>query len=1113
MKQLVLFLIVFFCILTSKAQNVGVGTTTPLSKLDLSGDIALREGTAITVAAGVNTIVLPVSKSSVYRLTGASGAFSVSSISAGNDGMLLTLINATGQLLTVTNGSIQTGTGADLVSSSSASTVNLMYNTTLAKWLVVSGEGFVQPSNNIYNSNGTLTGARTVTMAGNAINFTGGNVGIGTASPTSLLANTATNAPGYDGSGVSIGGLTWGTSGNGYVATFFNAGTTAISNGLAIKVNAGGTGRLLDLSVGAAASWSGTGPASTSVMVAQTNGNVGIGTASPSATLHVLGTGNLSAIFESSSTIGTWLDLHNTSTGGQWYHIISTGSANGQGAGKLLFAGGLTAGTTGTIFMTMDNGTGNTGINQASPAYTLDVNGVTNTTTGFKVGGAAAAAGSYLKGDGTNFVSGSIAASDVPTLNQNTTGSAGSFTGSLSGDVTGTQSATTVGKINGVSLGSTTATAGNLLIGSGSQWVSNPMTGDATISSAGVVTLSATPTGNGYIKNQVAADQAAGFRITGNGLFNGGAVGIGTVTPSGKLQVVGDEYVSRILTTGNNVINTGDPKAADIVVGSDAGTRHDGSIMFWSAASADRISNTGDVFYFSNWATTNANAAVSASVGGASYFQGNLSVNTTSSLANLTVNNANTTVAGTPNSYGLGLARSGSNDLTLGSDASFAYMQSWNSKPLLLNGQGNNIGIGLTTAPTAQLHTTGTVRFANYANGILVGDGTGTLTTPRSIAGTVNQLDVTNGNGVAGNPTLNIDPSYTADLKSPANMTGGGNISYISSNFFWSNRFIVISNGNGSQFSTAGYFDITMPTSGTITGVGGAANVTATGSGIPLGGWQAIYYILPVGSNNGSISANFRVAQYTSALVVPETWLLIAVVNGDDGTVRVGNGITLQPGQTWASGSGTGSGWGSSANMMSSRDDINSAGTSNGVAAGVAFTSAMAAGTDESVVGVNIPFTFYINGMACTWVGLSSNGYIQFNTANSFNSAFTNSTLPSGSFSIPTLCYYWDDMVTANGSIRYAIVGAAPNRAMLVDWDLKTFATGAFEIVGQTAIHEGSNLINTTYATVNAYVCGQSATIGMQINANECVPISYNVKVLDDNQSYGAEFVSFSPAK
>ena len=50
----------------------------------------------------------------------------------------------------------------------------------------------------------------------------------------------------------------------------------------------------------------------------------------------------------------------------------------------------------------------------------------------------------------SNITSGTLAAARVATLNQNTTGSAGSFTGSLAGDVTGTQSATVVGKVNGV---------------------------------------------------------------------------------------------------------------------------------------------------------------------------------------------------------------------------------------------------------------------------------------------------------------------------------------------------------------------------------------------------------------------------------------------------------------------------------------------------------------------------------------------------------------------------------------------------------------------------------------------------------------------------------------
>lgn len=61
-------------------------------------------------------------------------------------------------------------------------------------------------------------------------------------------------------------------------------------------------------------------------------------------------------------------------------------------------------------------------------------------------------AGRYLRSDGTNASLAAIQAADVPTLNQNTTGSAASFTGALAGDVTGTQGATVVGKINGTSL-------------------------------------------------------------------------------------------------------------------------------------------------------------------------------------------------------------------------------------------------------------------------------------------------------------------------------------------------------------------------------------------------------------------------------------------------------------------------------------------------------------------------------------------------------------------------------------------------------------------------------------------------------------------------------------
>ena len=153
-----------------------------------------------------------------------------------------------------------------------------------------------------------------------------------------------------------------------------------------------------------------------------------------------------------------------------------------------------------------------------------------------------------------------------------------------------------------------------------------------------------------------------------------------------------------------------------------------------------------------------------------------------------------------------------------------------------------------------------------------------------------------NGYQIWDSGNVGNDPiTYTESLRANQNINGGGTISVDASGYvLWSARFIVIANGNGTNFSTSGYFDIACPTAGTITGVGGAANVTATAAGIPLGQWQALYYILPIGSAATTVAANFRVAAYTGALDVPHTWVLICVYNGDDGKFYFNNGVTLR---------------------------------------------------------------------------------------------------------------------------------------------------------------------------------------------------------------------------
>lgn len=122
--------------------------------------------------------------------------------------------------------------------------------------------------------------------------------------------------------------------------------------------------------------------------------------------------------------------------------------------------------------------------------------------------------------------------------------------------------------------------------------------------------------------------------ITTNNTYlarDGGTVGVGTAAPNPgtKLDVAGLAYMQKMMTTGGNVFSAADPRAADIVIGSDAGTRHDSSIMFWSNASASRIFGQSDIFYFSVWnqdAVSGANLALGAGMGASSRVRGNLGI-------------------------------------------------------------------------------------------------------------------------------------------------------------------------------------------------------------------------------------------------------------------------------------------------------------------------------------------------------------------------------------------------------------------------------------------------------------------------------------------------------
>lgn len=70
--------------------------------------------------------------------------------------------------------------------------------------------------------------------------------------------------------------------------------------------------------------------------VVENTGQVGIGTRTPASQLEIVSTANETLDAISSSTTGTWLGIKNTSTNGNSWKLISTGSSNSEGAGHLL---------------------------------------------------------------------------------------------------------------------------------------------------------------------------------------------------------------------------------------------------------------------------------------------------------------------------------------------------------------------------------------------------------------------------------------------------------------------------------------------------------------------------------------------------------------------------------------------------------------------------------------------------------------------------------------------------------------------------------------------------------------------------------------------------------
>jgi fibronectin-binding autotransporter adhesin len=228
------------------------------------------------------------------------------------------------------------------------------------------------------NANGVAIGygeaSSSVPASGNSL-IVSGNVGIGTTSPSAKLSigNNIYTAP-------------LGSSYGQYQIILYDTGTASSSYGVGIEgYNIGFN------SNGGYKFYQNAGSTPLMVIGGQSSSNVGIGTASPGALLHVSGGSyNTSLKAEGSSTSGIGLDLKNTGTGGKEWTIISNGSANSGGAGPLQFYD-VTDNITPMVILT----SGNVGIGTTVPNQVLEVQSTTTNKGRIRLTGTGTTASNY----------------------------------------------------------------------------------------------------------------------------------------------------------------------------------------------------------------------------------------------------------------------------------------------------------------------------------------------------------------------------------------------------------------------------------------------------------------------------------------------------------------------------------------------------------------------------------------------------------------------------------------------------------------------------------------------------------------------------------------------
>jgi hypothetical protein len=393
-------------------------------------------GTGVTSSSGANSVVLRDANSniSVNRLnqanTNTTAAGGVTALTAAS-GYVQTLVGTGGQTFTLPDATTVTTGATFLFNNLATGTITIEnYAAAVIKTVPSGGAGAV-----FLTDNSTVAGTWDVhAYLPEGVTFGTNAFDLGTAIVSGGTWQGGTVQSGYGGTG-----LTSFVAGNN---ALYSTSSSALTAGT-LPIAAGGTGETtrqnaIDALVGATTSGyylrgNGTDVVMAALAAGDMTGTLAVtngGTGATSLTGYgalVMNAGGTAATTVAPGATGNIL----TSNGTSWASTAPAG-------------GGVTTFSAGTTGLTPSTATSGAVTLSGTLGFT---NGGTSATTRQAAINALAGAvtnAQYLRGNGTNITMSGIQASDVPTLNQNTTGSSGSCTGNAATATTATNATNTL---------------------------------------------------------------------------------------------------------------------------------------------------------------------------------------------------------------------------------------------------------------------------------------------------------------------------------------------------------------------------------------------------------------------------------------------------------------------------------------------------------------------------------------------------------------------------------------------------------------------------------------------------------------------------------------------